>query len=341
MSNQNDEKKPVTPQPNPQYCQPFPPQYQVADDEIDLLEYWNVIWGGRWFIVGFTGVCTLIAVLVSLFVLPVTYKSTAVLQPVAAQKNAMSQLGALAGGVTSMLGISLGESGNQQLVDFLNSRTLKERLIDKYDLLPKLYPSDWDIDKKTWTITDPEDIPTKVLAIQNEVLNDVFSVGTDKKSELISLSWIDEDPQFAAKMLEHTVQELEHYLENEYETDAQRERIFIEAQLAKVKNELAYWEDQIPGPALTQAEIQRELIASQLVYQELRKQLELAKIQEAKDVVSFKVLDAPFVPEKKDSPKRALMCAATLVGTSFMSILIVFIRQGIVRMKADQVQLEA
>lgn len=329
MSNQIDENKTAQQQTPLQYCQPIPPQYQVADDEIDLLEYWNVIWSGRWFIIGFTGVCTLMAVLVSLFVLPVTYKSTTVLQPVAADKSTMSQFGALAGGVTSMLGISLGESSNQQLIDFLNSRTLKERLIEKYDLLPKFYPEIWDAEKKAWTITDPEDVPTIVKAIQDNVLKNIFSVGTDKKSELISLSWVDEDPKFAASMLEHTVQELDNYLENEYETDAQRQRAFVEGQLVKAKEELGHWEQQIPSPKQTQAEIQRELTASQLVYQELRKQLELAKIQEAKDVVSFKVLDAPFVPEKKHSPKRAQICAATLVVSSFFSLLLFFIYRAV------------
>ena len=159
-----------------------------------------------------------------------------------------------------------------------------------------------------------------------------FSV--DKKTDLIALSWTDEDPQFAALMLERIIQELRHYLEFEYETDAQRERVFIERQLIKSKADLEYWEGRVPDGKLTQGAIQRELVTNQLIYQELRKQLELAKIQEAKQIVSFKVLDPPFIPEIKFKPKRTLICAATLVSSGFVAVLLVFVLRSFREMRA-------
>ena len=322
MSTPEETKENVKPQ-------PCPVPYQIAEDEIDLLEYGRVIWGGRWFIALFTGGCTLIAVLVTLFVLPVTYQSVSVLQPVAIDQSTLGKLSSLAGGLPSMLGIGGGDSNNQQLVDFLSSRNLKQRLIEKYELLPRLYEDDWDPQAKKWLESDSADQPSVVKALQKEKLKKIFTVNADKKTALITLTWVDEDPAFAALMLERVIKELGHYLEYEYETDAQRERIFTEEQLSKAKVELEFWERQVPSPNLSQGEIQRELLTSQLVYQELRKQLELAKIQEAKQVISFKVLDSPFVPEIKFKPKRALICAATLAMSGFLAVLVVFIRQGI------------
>jgi len=59
---------------------PVPQMDQMGDDdEIDLLELWNVIWKGKWFIMGFTLLCTLVAVYATLYVLPVIYKSDVVL----------------------------------------------------------------------------------------------------------------------------------------------------------------------------------------------------------------------------------------------------------------------
>lgn len=118
-------------------------------------------------------------------------------------------------------------------------------------------------------------------------------------------------------------------MENGYETDAERERQFVAKQLAKAKQELAYWEKQVPSNNLTKAEIQREHMAAQTLYTELRKQLELAKISEAKEVVRFKVLDEPFVPEQRHEPKRSLVCALTLVASGMAAIFLVFLWQFI------------
>ena len=83
-------------------------------------------------------------------------------------------------------------------------------------------------------------------------------------------------------MLDRTVKELRYFLENEYESDAKRERVFVENQLNKAEKELEYWEKQVPSDKLTLSKIQRERFASQTVYTELRKQLELSKISEVK-----------------------------------------------------------
>ena len=256
---------------------PVPQMDQMGDDdEIDLLDLWNTIWKGKWFIMGFTLLCTLAAVYVTLYVLPVTYKSDVVLQPT--EQSSQSGLSALAANLP--MGFSLGGGGgggkNANIVSFLNSRTIKERLIEKYDLLPKLYSDIWDKENKKWIIDDPEDKPTMLKAIIN--LKDRYQVDKDQKSGLLTISWTDEDPEFTKIMLQRIVKEIRYYLENEYESDAKREREFVEDQLNKSEKELEYWEKQVPSDKLTLSKIQRESFASQTVYTELRKQLELSKI---------------------------------------------------------------
>ncbi|MFK5952099.1 MAG: Wzz/FepE/Etk N-terminal domain-containing protein, partial [Desulfobacterium sp.] len=97
------------------------PQMDQEDDEIDLLELWNVIWKGKWFIMGFTLLCTLIAVGVTFFVLPVTYKSDVVLQPTetATQSSALSALAANL--PISIPGFGGGDK-NVNIISFLESR---------------------------------------------------------------------------------------------------------------------------------------------------------------------------------------------------------------------------
>jgi uncharacterized protein involved in exopolysaccharide biosynthesis len=305
------------------YVPAFPadfPHGQQQDDEIDLLELWKVIWNGKWFIAGFTLAATLIAVYVTLFVLPVTYKSEAVFIPTETQSG-----GALAGLAASLpipIGLSGGEKADSMMA-FLNSRNLKERLLSKYELLPRLNKNSWDAEKGEWLVDDPKDQPTIVLALQKEALKSIYQVSQDRKTNLITITWVDEEPAFASLMLERIVSELLYYLDNEYETDAKREREFVAHQLGKATVELEYWEKQVPAPNLPLAKIQRERLAAQTVYTELRKQLELAKISEAKELIRFKVLDAPFVPEKKFKPKRGLICALTLFVSGFLSVFLV------------------
>jgi len=300
------------------------------DDEIDFLELWNVIWKGKWFIMGFTLLCTLVAVYVTLYVLPVTYKSDVVLQPT--EMSSQSGLSALAASLP--ISIPLGGKGdkNANIVSFLNSRTIKQRVIEKYDLMPKLYPDIWDKENKKWMIDDPEKKPTMLKAIIN--LKDRYQVDKGRETELITISWIDEDPEFTKIMLQRIVKEVRYYLENEYESDAKRERKFVEDQLNKAEKELEYWEKQVPSDKLTLSKIQRERFASQTVYTELRKQLELSKISEVKEIINFKILDQPFVPEDRFEPKRSRICVLTIVCSGFLSIGLLFFHQFIINLRA-------
>lgn len=309
---------------------PVPQMDQFEEDEIDLLELWNVIWKGKWFVMGFTLLCTLVAVYVTLFVLPVTYKSDVVLQPT--ETSSPSGLSALAANLPMGLGLGKGGDKNANIVSFLDSRTIKERLIEKYDLLPKLYSGIWDKENQKWLIDDPEDKPTMLKAIVN--LKGRYQFNKDQKTELITISWIDEDPEFTKIMLQRIVKEVRYYLENDYESDAKREREFVENQLNKSEKELEYWEKQVPSDKLTLSKIQRERFAAQTVYTELRKQLELSKISEVKEIINFKILDQPFIPEEKFKPKRSRICLLTIVVSGFLSIFLLFFQQHVFNLRA-------
>lgn len=305
------------------------------DDKIDLVEYWNVIWAARTFIFLFTFGVTLVAVVVVLL-LPVTYRSQAVLTATTDNSSSLSKLNGLAGSLPFSLGLPSGDRSVQKLMDFLQSNNLKQRLLKKYDLLPRLYASDWDSVNKKWKNSDLQDQPSIIKAIQDEELKDIYSVSKSKETELITISWVDEDPRFAETMLLNIIAELNHYLNYEYETDAKRERIFVEEQLEKARLELAQWEHQLPTATLTMSVISRELSVVQSIYQELRKQSELAKLQEAKQLVSFKVLDAPFIPEIKFKPKRSLICAFAFVVSGFIAIFIAWTRVSLKQQMDEQ-----
>jgi hypothetical protein len=54
------------------------------------------------------------------------------------------------------------------------------------------------------------------------------------------------------------------------------------------------------------------------IFEILTQQYELAKVQEAKEIPSAKILDPPDIPEKKVFPPRAIL---TILGTLFALVL--------------------
>jgi uncharacterized protein involved in exopolysaccharide biosynthesis len=67
---------------------------------------------------------------------------------------------------------------------------------------------------------------------------------------------------------------------------------------------------QLPILGVPYADKFRQLKVDEAVYETLTKQFELAKVQEAKEIPSVKVLDQPDVPERKSFPPRTLIIIA-------------------------------
>jgi len=64
---------------------------------------------------------------------------------------------------------------------------------------------------------------------------------------------------------------------------------------------------QLPILGLQYAEMYRQVKIDETVFEILTEEYEMAKIQEAKDIPSVKILDSPQPPEKKSSPSRWLI----------------------------------
>lgn len=77
---------------------------------------------------------------------------------------------------------------------------------------------------------------------------------------------------------------------------------------------------QLPILGVPYADLFRKLKVEQVVYETLTKEYELAKVQEAKEIPTVKVLDPPAVPEKRSFPPRLPIM---FLGTSMAFILAV------------------
>ena len=92
---------------------------------------------------------------------------------------------------------------------------------------------------------------------------------------------------------------------------------------------------KLPLLGVTYADLLRRAKVEETVFETLTQQYELAKVEEAKEVPSVKVLDPAEIPEKKVFPPRTLL---VLTGTAFalvLGILLIFAKDGWKKIDSD------
>jgi uncharacterized protein involved in exopolysaccharide biosynthesis len=276
-------------------------QYQSfgSNHMINMHSLMQNIWKGKWFIFGFTISGMLVAIFFSLFIFKASYKSEAVLIPTI-QESHITNLNLLVSNLPlDTPGITV--AGTDLITAFLNSRTLHERLIEKNFISLELSFEDI---KKQYNVSK-------------------------SAANLIKISWIDEDPYKAKSMLEYIIRELQFFLENDYSSNAKFERKFIENQLSKIIEELSFWEKKQPDSIHNDNDIRRERIANLALYNEMRRQYEIAKIKEEKEIVRFKVLDNPFLPNKRYGYQLKVFYTLSLMSSFILASLFVLVFNGI------------
>lgn len=404
-SKKPEPKKPVlardmltAPEPSPSEPDEILSGYGDArDSQGGTLQVLQLTWEHRRFlgktvVWGFV-VCALIA-----FLIPKRYQSVTRLMPPDDRSGSMAMLAAL-GSKGSSGGFDLGtlatdalgiKSSGALFVGILQSRTVQDDLINKFDLRKVYWVSLW---KKA----------REKLAARTEI-------SEDRKTGIITIAVTDQDPQRASAMAKEYVSELNRVVTQLSTSAAHRERVFLEERLGEVQRDLESAEREFSqfaskntaidikeqGKAMVgaAAELQGELIAAQseleglkqiytdqnvrvrtveariselqhqleklggkgdglgtgegdslypsirklpllgatyadlyrrttvqeVVFETLTKQYELAKVQEAKEIPSVKVLDNPDIPEQKSFPPRLVII---ILGTGSVLLLAV------------------
>jgi tyrosine-protein kinase Etk/Wzc len=88
-----------------------------------------------------------------------------------------------------------------------------------------------------------------------------------------------------------------------------------------------------PTVGLEYARLKRDALIQQKVFELLTQQFELAKIEEAKDDITFQVIDTAIAPEKRIKPQRTLNVALAAVVSLFLSIFMVFFLEYVERQR--------
>jgi uncharacterized protein involved in exopolysaccharide biosynthesis len=85
---------------------------------------------------------------------------------------------------------------------------------------------------------------------------------------------------------------------------------------------------QLPVLGVNYADLYRNTRVQEAIFQILTQEYELAKVEEAKETPSVKVLDSPDVPEKRSFPPRLIIIASGIMLATVGSVLWIFSKQS-------------
>ena len=322
-----------------------PPLPYIDEDEINLLDYWRVIWKRRKLIASIVAAAVVLTVVFSLMMTNI-YQSRAVIAPISAKDGT-------GGGMASILAQQLGglpgimmpgAASASEIVNLLNSNILREKVIAQYNLLPVLFGEDWDNEKKRWKAeggagsrlslnplawvsrllalvrpAPPPSIAGKKPGVPDiwdgiRALDQLLTVKHNLKENAITVAGEFKDPETAAKLVEYILTALTDHMSAEARRVADVNRKYLEGQLGATSDPFI----------------------KQKIYNLIAQQLETSMMTEVKENFAFKVLDPPKVPDRKIKPKRAQMVMLSFVVAIFIGIFVAFFLEYIDKFRMNR-----
>lgn len=207
-----------------------PANYYVEEDEIDLYELWLVLKKRKKLILSLFFLITTLTAVISFMKTPI-YKSETSVIPVSNSSSPLEDLADLAAVAGILIGSKGGDSAKIKAV--LNSRTIKENIIRKLNLIPVL------LDKL------PKDRNPMNMAIETLENENIVSVSDDKKTGVIKISVEYKDPRLAQKIAQAYIDELQKIMNEKKLTVAKFNRIFLEKQLKEEEEKLKKLKQQL------------------------------------------------------------------------------------------------
>lgn len=286
-------------------------QSSIADGEefIDLRKLLLLVWERKWWVTA----CILfssVAFVSYAFYVPQIYRASALLSPASVDRGglggAMSSAIGQLGGLASLAGINVGaaDSETQESIAVLQSREFTERFIVDHNLMPKLFPKDWDEAAGRWKegIRNP---PT--TAKGNKLFGqEIRAVTQDKKTGLVTVRIEWRDRLEAADWANDLVRRLNVEMRSRAVTKA-------EASVGFLQNELSTTADVGTREAINR------LIESQV------KQRMIVNVTEE---YAFRFVDEALPPDDDDYvwPKRAMLVGLGPLVGAVLGVLLVLIR---------------
>ncbi len=279
------------------------------------------VWAERKRILIWSCVAGITTLLFNFFVLNLTYKASTSLLP-ETEKGKMGMLSQFSG-LAQLAGVNVPGSEVARLYPIIvTSETVLRPVIEQLyqtrrDSLPINLIQYFELEEST---------PEKNMFEALKELRGAMATTYDTKTSTVVVTLELEEPRLAADVLNAIVRELDRFMRLKRINTASEQAKWISSRLEEVEKELQDAEDALkrfrernrrvtdsPELQLRQDRLSRELIVKSTIVVELKKQYELAKIEEIKNITIVNVLDEARAPVKKERPKRATNAAIAFV----------------------------
>lgn len=249
--------------------------------------------------------------------MPNYYRSDARLLPV--ESKGSGSLGGLASAAAAF-GVSVpgGESSDANFVDVLNSRWLREQLLQ----------TEFQYHIRTWRLgservqkgTLYDYLEAKNMDRALKGLGSILAASRDLKSKVISISAETKSPELSQLIVDRSDKLLEVFLQDKGRTRGGAKAAFAEARLADARREMDEAEDILrrflesnrnfqtssdPSVRLKGSRLETELRLRQQLVTTLAMNREQALLEEKNDIPILNVLDPPNLPIDKSKPARS------------------------------------
>ena len=261
----------------------------VPEDEVNLLDYWRVIWKRRWLIGGLCVAAVLTAMVVSLQ-MPKIYESTASILPPLSSGGSGSGMAAAAaalgaGGLGSLPGMPA--TTVDIFVALLKSKTLAEQIVERFDLV-SVYRSETDEDaikalegRTKISVSKEKVIRVTVEATDPKLAADVangYTDGLDRLNRTLAISKVSQNRLFVEKRLAEVMANLTVAEEDLASFQARKKTISLGQQTSAALSAATAIQSRISA-----AEVQLEVIQNYYTPENpdvVKLQLELDKLRQ-------------------------------------------------------------
>jgi len=274
-------------------------QQDLSQDEIRLADLWNIVWTGKWRIIGVTFAFALLSVVYAL-VATEWYRAEVLLAP--AEERNVSSLQNQLGGLAALAGMSIGGGDSVEAVATLKSREFARDFIEEYGLLTVFFADKWDPANERWLVEDlrkQPDIRDAVRYFHEKLLR----VSEDRATGLVTLAIEWTDPVLAAEWASVLVDRLNSRVRERALQEAETNVIYLQKELGQTN----------------------VLTLQQAVGRLLESELQKLMLARGTREFAFRVIDTADPPKRHIRPKRVLIVILGALAGGVVALIWVFL----------------
>jgi uncharacterized protein involved in exopolysaccharide biosynthesis len=304
-------------------------------DQLSLNHLLLPMWERRKLILVLSFIAALATLAVNYLFIDDYFKATASLLP-SADKGKLSGLGQFAE-FAALAGVNVpGSEVSRLYPSIIGSETILRNVVQrKYSA--KKFPEP--VNLVTYLELDDKSFE-KNIADAIAYLRGAMSTSHDARTGIVTLTLIINEPQLAADVLNAVIEELDHLMRTKKASNASEQVNWIDVRLRQVEDSLRIAEEILknfreknrrvgdsPELLLKQERLLREVQVNSAVFIELKKQFELSKLEEIKNMTIVNVLDQARAPVMKVGPRRKTNAAVAFILTALFSSAFIGIRK--------------